>query len=98
MSITGINIDFGYPEYDDMPPSEKNSDELVLFILENASGNRNYIGGYNDDEMHKCARQLLKSGYLRGTIQNEYKCSWSRLTRKGYYLMLLLRDNIDILN
>ena len=81
--------------FDDMPPDEKDTDELIVCVLENASGMRNNIGKYNDSEINSCARKLINNGYLRGTVIDKHLCSWSRPTRRGsYYLQLLTSPNL----
>jgi len=96
LSLSGINITFAKSEFDDIPPQLKNSDELILLLLENAAGTRNFIGNYSEDDLNKGARQLLKAGYLRGTIQDCCRCTWSSPTRKGSYLMRLLQQNRNL--
>lgn len=81
------NLKFEEPIFDDMPPDEKSSGELFMFVLKNADKGDVVGKKYNDTEMNKAARYLILNGYLRGTIFDHNNCSWSRLTSKGRFLL-----------
>jgi hypothetical protein len=82
--------------FDDMAPEPKDLTELMVLVLENASGTIKNISKYNDEEITLCVRELITRGYLRGTIISRDKCSWSRLTRRGSYYLELLKSNNSI--
>jgi hypothetical protein len=88
--MINFNITFDYTGFDDAPPEEKSPRELAGLMLLDASGRHVSFKKYNDRDINLMARKLIGDGYIRGTIINEYSCSWSRLTRKGYYLMDLI--------
>lgn len=94
MNISGINIDFSRDFFSDLPPEEKSSDELTFFVLENALGKRNFITKYNENDINLCVRRLIENGYLRGTVINEHNVSWSKPTKRGVFLMNILKSNL----
>jgi hypothetical protein len=71
------------PYYYDIEPDEKSSDELLLLLMRDISGEKVNLNNYNENEINRCARQLILIGFLRGTIFDRDKCSWTKLTRKG---------------
>ena len=81
-----INLTFSEPFYEDLPPEEKSSEELVFLVLQHAAGDINNIKKYNESEIDRCVRKLIEKGMVRGTILGDH-CSWSRLTPNGilYY-------------
>jgi hypothetical protein len=88
-----IKVDFEKPFFDDIEPEPKSSDELAICLLRDASGIKSSIKKYNEREINHCARQLIESGLLRGTVTSFKSCIWSRPTRKGQmYLRLFDSD------
>jgi hypothetical protein len=71
------------PYYYDIEPDEKSSEELLLLLMRDLSGEAVSLKRYNQNEINRCARQLILTGFLRGTIFDRDKCSWTKLTRKG---------------
>ncbi len=95
MIFEGINIE--EPFFDDMEPEPKSSDELALLILKDSAGKDVDLRKYSEEEINKCARKLIIDGYLRGTVIDWYKCCWSKITRKGQFLIDYLesKENFD---
>jgi len=87
-----IKIEFEKPFFDDLQPEPKDANELIIQILNNSTGEINFLNKYNHREINQCARQLISGGYLRGTIIDYYSCVWSKATRRGRYLLELLEN------
>jgi hypothetical protein len=87
-----INITLNDLWLDDMPPEDKSVEELVLLVLKNAAGMINHIPRYNSLEITRCARRLILDGYIRGTIISQNECVWSKLTRKGRFMLEVLSE------
>jgi len=84
---------FEDPGFDDIPPEPKSTEELTLLILMDTSGEKVSLKKYNERDLNICAGKLIDKGFLRGTIFDRNHCSWSRLTRKGHFLMAYLKKN-----
>jgi len=84
-------------EFDDYEKRMITKNDLMINLLENAAGFKNWTIKCNEKELHQCARELIGKGYLRGTIIDFDYCIWSRLTRRGYYLLELLRRNPELI-
>lgn len=84
-------------EFDDYEKRLMSKNELMIGLLENAAGSKNWTDTYNEREIHRCARKLIGKGYLRGTVVDFDYCVWSRLTRRGYFLLELLRRNPELI-
>ena len=78
---------FDKPVFDDLMPDEKSCRELMILMLKEANGEFVSLKKYNERDMHRCARFLITKGFLRGTIFDHVKCSWSRITRRGIYYL-----------
>lgn len=72
-------------------PYPKSAEELALLILIEAAGKRVNMKMYNERDKMKCARALILKGYVKGTVIDEFNCSWSRLTKKGYVYLKMIR-------
>jgi hypothetical protein len=83
--ITNFKLESNY--FDDLPPSEKNCDELALLLLTEASGLAIKISDYSEQEIHRCASQLINKGFLRGTVIDKDKCIWSKPTKRGRFIL-----------
>ena len=86
-------MNFDNPGFDDLPPEPKSTEELILLILMDASGEKVSFKKYNHKDLNTCAGKLIDKGFLRGTIFDRSHCSWSRPTRKGVFLMTHLKNN-----
>ncbi len=82
-----IHIDFEDNFFYEFEPDPKNGAELAMLIMLEAAGKRVSIKAYNERDIMKCARALILRGFIRGTVVDEYTCSWSRLTKKGYIFL-----------
>jgi len=94
MSFVNSYIYLEKPIFFDLPPEEKTPQELIIFILKDALGKKVDLKKYNDREISICVRKLILDGFLRGTIRGFYDCSWSKLTRRGQYLLNVLENNL----
>ncbi len=90
------HIKFEAPFFDDLPPDEKKSEELMLLLLKEARGDKIDIKKYNDGDINRVIKKLINDGMIHGTIIDYNRCVWSRLTKKGFfYLSLVEADNFD---
>ena len=84
-----FEMNFDNPFFDDLPPEPKSSKELIELILQEASGQKVDMSKYNDREINRAVRKLITDSLLRGTVIDDHFCSWSKLTPKGEYYLLL---------
>lgn len=80
-----FEMTFDEPVFDDLPPLEKNSDEIILLVMRMARGDIIKNRKYSHNEIEIVARKLVSEGYIRGTALDGNKCIWSRLTRRGNF-------------
>jgi hypothetical protein len=78
-----INMKLEKSIFDDLPQSEKDPEELAIFVLKSTRGDKIKNLKYSNQEINIAARKLVLNGYLRGTVMDFDKCVWSRLTKKG---------------
>ncbi|MBM2815152.1 MAG: hypothetical protein HW421_1914 [Ignavibacteria bacterium] len=78
------------PYYDDMAPDTKSCDELALLVLNDATGKRVNMTNYTEKDINRCARQLILNGFLKGSVMDFDKCVWSRITRRGKFLLEIM--------
>jgi hypothetical protein len=71
--------------FDDMPPEEKSSEELILLVMKIARGDIIKNRKYSHYDIDRAARKLVLEGFIRGTALDDNKCVWSRLTRRGQF-------------
>ena len=92
-----ITITFDPIIFEDLPPEEKSSDELIYLVLKLTRGDIVKIDKYSRNEIEKAARQLVINDFIRGTALDNDKCVWSKLTRKGErYLEILEFENFEV--
>lgn len=90
--IDKLQIRFDEPIFDDMPPEEKSSAELILRTLKSVESGRYVEKKYSRAETSRCVRKLIVEGYLRGSVFDFNSNSHSKLTRKGKYLISFLEQ------
>jgi hypothetical protein len=89
-----LNIEFEKPFFDDIEPDIKTANDLIIQVLSDTTGEMQCTSRYNHNDISRCARQLISGGFLRGTIIDYNTCVWSKTTRKGRYLLELLKNTI----
>ena len=65
---------------------------LLISILREANGEQVSLSKYARFEIEKYSRKLIHDGYLRGTIIDGNNFVWSKITRKGRYLLSHLNE------
>ncbi len=80
-----LDMKFESPAFDDLPPENKNSDELIILVMKMARGDNPKSRKYSYREIDSAARKLVLEGYIRGTALDSGKCVWSRLTKRGQH-------------
>lgn len=85
-------------EFDDIPYIERSSDKIFIMILEDASGNRQDFSECLNNDIVQCAVYLINNGFLRGTTFDRDTACWSKITRKGEYLLEHIKEQDNLRN
>lgn len=88
--MINFEIEFDKEFFYELPKEKKSTKELIELLIFDLSEMNVRLDKYSDSEINRCVRKLIENGVIRGTIIDQDKCIWSRLTRKGE----LLRDSL----
>lgn len=89
-----MDFKFNTDSYEDLPLIDKSSKELIYMVLKTSSGVSKKISKYSNSEINQSLRYLIRNGFIRGTIIDFNNCTWSKITRKGLYLLKQLEKEI----
>lgn len=92
ISTVGERFDEG--QYCDIAPCpDKSAEELIILVLSDFAQVNQRTCKYSPSEIRQCARLLINSGLLRGTVINEDNVVWSKPSAKGLNYLKILKCN-----